>query len=106
MVLFETHGESLGRGGHPDGLSERFAYLDPPAVRAAFARHGIRTRLETSFQGGDGYLNFGAPALAHAAVARIAEHAFAPRPPTARFPTPSTPRAASPPTSSPARAPP
>jgi len=78
VVLFETHGESLGRGGHPDGLSERFVYLDPPAVRAAFARHGIRTRLETSFQGGDGYLNFGAPALAHAAVARIAEHAFAP----------------------------
>ena len=78
VVLFDTHGESLGRGGHPDGLPDRFAYLDPPAVRAAFARHGIRTRVETSFQGGDGYLNFGTPALAHAAVARIAEHAFAP----------------------------
>lgn len=78
VVLFETHGEGLGRGGHPDGLSARFAYLDPPAVRAAFARHGIRTRLETSFQGGDGYLVFGTPALAHAAVARIVEHAFAP----------------------------
>ncbi|MBD0270543.1 MAG: phosphoenolpyruvate carboxylase, partial [Acetobacteraceae bacterium] len=78
VVLFDTHGEGLGRGGHPDGLSARFAYLHPPAARAASARHGIRTRLETSFQGGDGYLNFGAPALAHAAVARIAEHAFAP----------------------------
>lgn len=78
VVLFDTHGEGLGRGGHPDGLAARFAYLDPPAVRAAFARHGIRTRLETSFQGGDGYMVFGAPALAHAAVARIAEHAFAP----------------------------
>jgi phosphoenolpyruvate carboxylase len=61
VVLFETHGEGLGRGGHPDGLAARFPYLDPPAARAAFARHGIRTRLETSFQGGDGYLIFGAP---------------------------------------------
>jgi phosphoenolpyruvate carboxylase len=79
VVLFDTHGEGLGRGGHPDGLEARFAYLDPPAVAAAFAKHGIRTRLETSFQGGDGYLHFGAPALADAAVARIAEHAFAAR---------------------------
>jgi phosphoenolpyruvate carboxylase len=78
VVLFDTHGEGLGRGGHPDGLLARFSYLDPPAVRAAFGRHGIRTRLETSFQGGDGYLLFSAPALARAAVARIAEHAFAP----------------------------
>jgi phosphoenolpyruvate carboxylase len=78
VVLFDTHGEGLGRGGHPDGLSARFPYLDPPAARAAFARHGIRTRLETSFQGGDGYLVFGAAPLAHAAVARIAEHAFSP----------------------------
>jgi len=80
VVLFDTHGEGLGRGGHPDGLAARFDYLDPPAVRAAFAAHGIPTRLETSFQGGDGYLLFGTPALAQATVARIAEHAFAPLP--------------------------
>ncbi|MFT8243971.1 phosphoenolpyruvate carboxylase [Roseomonas sp. BN140053] len=78
VVLFDTHGEGLGRGGHPDGLAARLDYLDPPAVRAAFAAHGIHTRLETSFQGSDGYLNFGTPALAEATVARIAEHAFAP----------------------------
>ncbi|KAA2211642.1 phosphoenolpyruvate carboxylase [Teichococcus oryzae] len=80
VVLFDTHGEGLGRGGHPDGLAARLDYLDPPAVRAAFAAQGIRVRQETSFQGGDGYLLFGTPALAHAAVARIAEHAFAPLP--------------------------
>jgi len=80
VVLFDTHGEGLGRGGHPDGLAARLDYLDPPAVRAAFAAHNIPVRLETSFQGGDGYLLFGTPALAHAAVARIAEHAFAPLP--------------------------
>jgi phosphoenolpyruvate carboxylase len=80
VVLFDTHGEGLGRGGHPDGLAARFDYLDPPAVRAAFAAHGVPTRLETSFQGGDGYQLFGTPALANAAIARIAEHAFAPSP--------------------------
>ena len=80
VVLFDTHGEGLGRGGHPDGLAARFDYLDPPATRAAFAAHRTPTRLETSFQGGDGYQLFGTPALAHAAVARIAEHAFAPPP--------------------------
>ncbi|MBP0443328.1 phosphoenolpyruvate carboxylase [Roseomonas sp. SSH11] len=80
VVLFDTHGEGLGRGGHPDGLAARFDYLDPPAARAAFAAHRTPTRLETSFQGGDGYQLFGTPALAHAAVARIAEHAFAPPP--------------------------
>ncbi|ONG51414.1 phosphoenolpyruvate carboxylase [Pseudoroseomonas deserti] len=82
VVLFDTHGEGLGRGGHPDGLAARFAYLDPPAVRAAFAARGIPTRLETAFQGGDGYLLFGTPALAHATIARIAQHAFAPVPET------------------------
>lgn len=80
VVLFDTHGEGLGRGGHPDGLAARFDYLDPPAVRAAFAVHGVPVRLETSFQGGDGYLLFGTPALAQATVTRIAEHAYAPLP--------------------------
>ena len=82
VVLFDTHGEGLGRGGHPDGVAARLGYFDPPAVRAAFAAAGIRTRLETSFQGGDGYLLFGTPALAHAVVARVAEHAFASPDPT------------------------
>ncbi len=80
VVLFDTHGEGLGRGGHPDGLAERFDYLDPPAVRAAFARHRTAVRAEVAFQGGDGYLFFGTPALAQATVARLAEHAFAPLP--------------------------
>ncbi|MBB5692050.1 phosphoenolpyruvate carboxylase [Muricoccus pecuniae] len=80
VVLFDTHGEGLGRGGHPDGLAARFEYLDPPATRAAFAAQRIATRLETSFQGGDGYQLFGTRALAQATVARIAEHAFAPLP--------------------------
>lgn len=78
VVIFDTHGESIGRGGHPDSLADRFAYLSPPQVRGAFAKAGIKLREETAFQGGDGYLLFGTEHLAGATIARIAEHAFAP----------------------------
>ncbi|NKC31941.1 phosphoenolpyruvate carboxylase [Falsiroseomonas selenitidurans] len=77
LVLFDTHGESIGRGGHPDSLADRLAYLSPPQARAALGRAGLKLREESSFQGGDGYLLFGTPALAIATIARIAEHAFA-----------------------------
>ncbi|WP_237216875.1 phosphoenolpyruvate carboxylase, partial [Falsiroseomonas oryziterrae] len=76
LVLFDTHGESIGRGAHPASLKDRLAYLSPPQARGALQRAGVRLREETSFQGGDGYLLFGTPALAEATVARIAEHAF------------------------------
>lgn len=76
LVLFDTHGESIGRGGHPDSLADRFAYLSPPAARAALAGANLPLREETAFQGSDGYMLFGTAALARATVARIAEHAF------------------------------
>lgn len=78
LVIFDTHGESVGRGAHPDSLSDRLAYLDPAFARRAFAQAGIRTVRETSFQGSDGYLLFGTPQLAGATVGRIAEAVFAP----------------------------
>ncbi|MCX8134259.1 MAG: phosphoenolpyruvate carboxylase [Roseococcus sp.] len=77
LVLFDTHGESIGRGGHPDSLADRLDYLFPPQARRSLAEAGFAVREETSFQGGDGYLLWGTPALAAASVARIAEHAFA-----------------------------
>ena len=77
LVLFDTHGESIGRGGHPASLSDRLEYLSPPQARLALRRAGLRLREETSFQGGDGYLLYGTPQLAEATIARIAEHAFA-----------------------------
>jgi phosphoenolpyruvate carboxylase len=77
IVLFDTHGESIGRGAHPGSLADRLKYLSPTASRQAFNKAGLPVREESAFQGGDGYLLFGTKALATATVARIAEHAFA-----------------------------
>jgi phosphoenolpyruvate carboxylase len=78
VVLFDTHGESIGRGAHPGSLADRLKYLSPTASRQALSRASLKVREESAFQGGDGYLLFGAPELALATVARIAEHAFHP----------------------------
>ena len=78
VVLFDTHGESIGRGAHPGSLAERLKYLSPTASRQALGQASLPVREESAFQGGDGYLLFGTPALALATVARIAEHAFHP----------------------------
>jgi phosphoenolpyruvate carboxylase len=76
IVLFDTHGESLGRGGHPDSLADRLRYVAPAVSRAEFAARGIRVKEEDSFQGGDGYLPFFTPTAAWASMARILEFAL------------------------------
>ncbi len=78
VVLFDTHGESIGRGAHPGSLADRLKYLSPTASRQALSRANLPVREESAFQGGDGYLLFATPALALATVARVAEHAFHP----------------------------
>ncbi len=59
LILFNTHGESIGRGGHPGSLADRYRYISPPVTRAAFAAEGIALKEEVSFQGGDGFALFG-----------------------------------------------
>ncbi len=76
LVIFDTHGESAGRGAHPESLADRLAYLDPAFARRAFRQAGVAVVRETSFQGSDGYLLFGSPELAAATVGRIAEAVF------------------------------
>ncbi len=78
IVLFDTHGESIGRGAHPGSLIDRLKYLSPTASRQSLSQANLPVREESAFQGGDGYLLFGTGALALATVARIAEHAFHP----------------------------
>ncbi len=78
VLLFDTHGESIGRGAHPGALADRLKYLSPTASRQALNQAGLRVREESAFQGGDGYLLFGTPELALATVTRIAEQTYHP----------------------------
>src|SRR5208282_6289614 len=52
-ILFNTHGESIGRGGHPLTLADRFRYAAPPVSRLEFEQRGLRVKEEMSFQGCD-----------------------------------------------------
>lgn len=79
-VLFDTHGESIGRGGHPRSLADRLAYAAPPRSRAEFFARGVGVREETSFQGGEGYLPFFTPAAALATMRAVMQFAYGPRP--------------------------
>jgi phosphoenolpyruvate carboxylase len=72
-LVFDTHGESMGRGAHPDSFADRLAWPLSPWARRRFVRAGIRLEPEVSFQGGDGYLYFATPELALATLTRIAE---------------------------------
>ncbi len=76
-LIFNTHGESMGRGAHPSSFADRLAWPLSPWARRRFIRAGIRLEPEVSFQGGDGYLFFGTPELALATITRFAE--LAPR---------------------------
>jgi len=79
-LIFNTHGESMGRGGHPSGMDDRLTWPMSVWARQQFAQAGIRTELEASFQGGDGYLFFRRPELALATLTRIAAHELQPLP--------------------------
>jgi phosphoenolpyruvate carboxylase len=72
-LVFNTHGESMGRGAHPDSLADRLSWPLSAWARRRFVRAGIRLEPEVSFQGGDGYLFFATPELALATLTRIAE---------------------------------
>ncbi|WP_324261431.1 phosphoenolpyruvate carboxylase [Altererythrobacter sp. H2] len=71
-LIFNTHGESMGRGAHPVSLRDRLEWPLSPWTRRRFARAGIRIEPEASFQGGDGYLFFATPELALATLGQIA----------------------------------
>lgn len=72
-LIFNTHGESMGRGAHPSSITDRIEWPLSPWARRRYIRAGIRLEPEVSFQGGDGYLFFGTPELALATLTRFAE---------------------------------
>ena len=72
-LVFNTHGEGMGRGAHPASFADRLEWPISPWARRRFARAGIRLEPEASFQGGDGYLFFATPELALGTLSTIAE---------------------------------
>ena len=72
-LIFNTHGESMGRGGYPGSIADRLTWPMSHWARDQFARRALPTELEASFQGGDGFLYFKSPDIALATLTRIAE---------------------------------
>lgn len=70
-LIFSTHGESMGRGAHPDDLKTRLKYVFSDEARRRFAGYGVPVKHETSFQGGDGYLWFANRGFSTRALATI-----------------------------------
>ena len=64
FLIFNTHGESLGRGCAGPGIEDRQNFILTPYVRAHCKGIGVQIHHESSFQGGDGYRMFGNEHLA------------------------------------------
>jgi phosphoenolpyruvate carboxylase len=79
-LIFNTHGESMGRGAHPANFTDRLTYPLSIWTRQQFAAAAVRIEPEVSFQGGDGYLFFRNATLAYATLTRIAEVELTPLP--------------------------
>ena len=73
-LVFDTHGESMGRGAHQGSIAARLDHVMSPWAEAQFAARGLALVTEVSFQGGDGYLWFATEALALAFFTRVLEH--------------------------------
>lgn len=69
LLIFNTHGESMGRGAWPGTFQDRFEHALTPWTRSQAAQRNVPLQHEVSFQGGDGFLHFANPALAQATYA-------------------------------------
>ena len=78
LLIFNTHGESMGRGAYPGSFTDRFDHALTPWARAQASERGIALQHEVSFQGGDGILHFASPALACSTYASWCVHHFEP----------------------------
>lgn len=74
-LVFDTHGESMGRGAHPASFADRLEWPLSAWARGRFASAGIALEAEASFQGGDGYVWFASEEIAYRTLSRIAAHA-------------------------------
>lgn len=74
LVIFDTGGESHGRGAHPEGFNGRLNYMHSPESRHMVRQNGIHYKQEFSLQGGDGYLWLHNKQLAFATLTRVLEN--------------------------------
>ncbi|MEM9570310.1 MAG: phosphoenolpyruvate carboxylase [Pseudomonadota bacterium] len=74
LLIFNTHGESMGRGAWPGQFDQRFDHLLSHWTRQQSQARGVPLRHEVSFQGGDGYLHFANETLAIATYNAFADH--------------------------------
>lgn len=74
LLLFNTHGESMGRGAFPGQFKDRFDHLLTPWTRTQFADKGLAFIHEFSFQGGDGFMHFDALETARSTLLEVAIH--------------------------------
>ncbi len=79
LVMFDTHGESIGRGRHPASFEDRLSYVATPDVLAEIAASGLPYKEEMSFQGGDGYQYFVTEDGALAVLTRILDYILEPK---------------------------
>ena len=76
LLIFNTHGEAIGRGGHPVSLGDRLKYVNCNYTRKKLKEWDIDLIQEMSFQGGDGYQYFMNHDLGFASISRILEFCF------------------------------
>ena len=68
FLLFNTHGESLGRGCGRPTIEDRQNFILTPYVRSQCQMMNLRIHHQSSFQGGDGYRMFGNRELATSTI--------------------------------------
>ena len=74
LLIFNTHGESMGRGAWPGSFKQRFAHALTHWTRGGARKRGLQLMHEVSFQGGDGFLHFANRQLAETTYAAWADH--------------------------------
>ena len=71
LLIFNTHGESMGRGCARPTINERQDFIFTPYSRHHASEIGCAIHHQSSFQGGDGYRLFGTDTLAYATICSL-----------------------------------
>ena len=71
LLIFNTHGESMGRGCARPTMAERQNFIFTPFSRNHARQTGCPIHHQSSFQGGDGYRLFGTKELALATMSSL-----------------------------------